>query len=130
MPVPASPQDPVVPPPEDVKVVVVRRDLPPVAAPDIVVTPVVVAPAPIPDPPAVPAGIGKLTISAVPAGFEIWVDGKLANKGPLSRTEYPAGEHTIVINLDDGRTKTFTVHLAADQEIRRIWDFDSGEFRR
>ena len=99
-------------PPPDTKVATVTRPADPVVAP----------------PEAL--GVGRLTISALPGSFEVWVDGKLVNKGPISRMEFAASKHVVQIMAEDGRTKTFDLTLVADQEIRKIWDFDRMEWRR
>jgi hypothetical protein len=78
----------------------------------------------------VPAGLGRLTVSALPTGFTVYVDGKLINRGPVSHAEFPAGPHLVTITASDGRTKQFEIDLAVDQDLKRIWDFDRAEFRR
>lgn len=120
----ASVATPEVPPePEEAKVVVVRR-----VAEDAPVE----QDAPEPPPPE-PVGVGKMSISAVGAGtdFEVYVDGKLVKKGPVVRQEFPSGPHVVsIVRTADGLRKTFEVDLGVDQELKRYWDFDRGEFRR
>lgn len=118
---PAAPSEP-----ETVIVRVNRKPAPP--APSPVDAPVA---APTPEPVAeVPAGFGHLTISALPSGFTVYIDGKLVNRGPVSDREFAAGHHLVTITAADGRTKQFEVDLAVDQSLKRIWDFDRAEFRR
>lgn len=118
--------NPVDKPPDEASFVVKRvKDPPPETK---VVAPKVVEPAVVLPPEAL--GVGRLTISALPGSFEVWVDGKLVNKGPISRMEFPATKHVVQIMAEDGRTKTFDLNLVVDQEIRKIWDFDRMEWRR
>jgi serine/threonine-protein kinase len=113
---------------EEVKVVVVRR---PAEAPTAVAP---VAPSPEIAPSGAPGGavvaMGLLTVSAAPGSFEVYMDGALMNKGPLSRQEIPAGSHTIMIIADDGRRISFPVTVEPDREVRKNWDFDRSEWRR
>lgn len=123
---PGTPDKPVEKAPDEASFVVKRIKDPPPDAKAAAVTPKVADPVP---PPEV-LGVGRLTISALPGSFEVWVDGKLVNKGPISRMEFPATKHVVQIMAEDGRTKTFDLNLVADQEIRKIWDFDRMEWRR
>jgi serine/threonine protein kinase len=76
------------------------------------------------------AGVGRLTVSATPGGFSVFLDGKLLNKGPVSRQEVPAGRHWVMIIADGGAKKEFGVDVKPENDIRKIWDFDRNEFRR
>jgi hypothetical protein len=119
-----SPTTVVVPkPPDEAQFVVVHKvdpDPPPAAT----------TPPPKP-PPAAPAvvGTGRVTLSALPGAFEIWIDGKFVKSGAMARTEIPAGKHTIVLFAADGRRKEFELDVPVGADVKRIWDFDRGDFR-
>ena len=49
---------------------------------------------------------------------------------PYFEHEFPAGSHVVTIQALDGRRKTFEVDLEAGDEIRKVWDFDRGEWRK
>lgn len=118
---------PVAKAPDEATIIVRRVSDPAPTAAKVEPTAVPVVQDPVPP---VDVGTGRMTISATPGTFEIYVDGKLVNKGPISRAEFPAGKHLVAITLEDGRTKSFEVTLAADQEMRKIWDFERMEWRR
>jgi hypothetical protein len=83
---------------------------------------------PTPPPVEVVASVGTATVSmsAVPGNFEIYIDGKLASKGALRDYAVPAGRHVFSIIAEDGRIKRYQLDLAADQVVRKSWDFDQG----
>ncbi len=72
---------------------------------------------------------GLLTVGARQDG-EVYVNGRFVRKVPLLKHELPPGDHTVLIVASDGRRKQFEVSLETGVELRRVWDFDSGEWRR
>jgi serine/threonine protein kinase len=121
----ATPTEP--PPPEEAKVIIVRRtqETPAEAAP---------APEPVkeaaPPPPPEPVGYGTVTISAAQPGFEVWIDGKLVKKGPVTNHKLPAGKHRVILYAADGEDMPFEVDVPVDGTVRKIYDFERHEFRR
>ncbi|MBN2798379.1 MAG: protein kinase [Deltaproteobacteria bacterium] len=75
------------------------------------------------------AQTGMLTISATQAA-EVYVDGKFIRNIPLVRREFDAGHHIVTIVAMDGRRKSFDLELVAGEEVRKVWDFDRGEWKR
>jgi serine/threonine protein kinase len=88
------------------------------------------------DPPAPePAGVGLLTVSAVPYGidYDVFIDGQLVEKGaraPVVKHELPAGEHFVTISVAGGARKQFEITVADGQHVRRSWDFERNQWRR
>lgn len=112
---------------EPVTVVVVRSPQP--------AEPVVTEAPAEPDPePEVPAPVSdepaRVTLSATVPGAEVYIDGKFIRTIPVVRKEFPPGEHFVSIAAPDGRTKRFRITLEPGEEIRKVWDFDRGEWRR
>ncbi len=79
--------------------------------------------------PPVPEGIGKLSISATPGNYEVYIDGRLVRKGAVKDLELPSGNHLVTITAADGRTKSFELNLAPDKSVRRSWDFNRATWR-
>jgi serine/threonine-protein kinase len=90
---------------------------------------VVVRKKPEPDPEAVTQEPGLITIGARQEA-EVYVDGSYVRRVPVVRREFPPGRHVITIQALDGRRKTFEVDLESGEEIRKVWDFDRGEWRK
>ena len=77
--------------------------------------------------PAEPGAVGQLTISSLPRS-KVVVDGQFLRYTPLFQHEIAAGEHTILLELDDGRRHRFMVDVPDGGEVRRIWHFDQSEW--
>jgi serine/threonine protein kinase len=71
---------------------------------------------------------GFLTVSATPRARAL-VDGEFVRYTPLFRHSLPAGSHTVTLISDDGQQATFKVEVPADGNIRRVWDFNLGQFK-
>lgn len=90
------------------------------------------------EPEAVPDGVGGAAPDATGPGYltvgarqaaEVYIDGRYVRRVPLVRGELEPGDHVITIQALDGRKKTFDVRITAGEELRRVWDFDRGEWR-
>jgi len=68
---------------------------------------------------------GLLTVSSLPRS-KVVVDGQFVRYTPLFQHGLPAGEHTVLLELDDGRRHRFMVDVPEDGEVRRIWHFDQA----
>jgi hypothetical protein len=127
-PVVGAPREAAAPAPGERRVVVVRRPPEPAAA-DAVALPVPAPAATSPDPtPPDATGPGFLTVGSRQVA-EVYVDGRFVRRVPLVRRELTPGVHVVTIQAIDGRSKSFDVEVVAGQEIRRVWDFDRGEWR-
>ncbi|MDF1564776.1 MAG: serine/threonine protein kinase [Deltaproteobacteria bacterium] len=68
-----------------------------------------------------PAGKGLLRLNAKPTWANVTIDGRsTGRRTPLINYELPAGKHTIVLEAADGRRKTVTVNIVADQVTTEI----------
>jgi len=72
---------------------------------------------------------GLVTIGAKQEA-EVYVDGTYVRRVPVVRREFPPGRHVVTIQALDGRRKTFEIELESGEEIRKVWDFDRGEWRK
>ena len=68
-----------------------------------------------------PAGRGWLSLRARPNG-EVTINGEWAGRTPITRQELAAGEHTVVVNADDGRRATAVIVIEADVVTSRTLD--------
>lgn len=126
--------EPTEPEPEPPVVIRVDRTEPPPQIVEVESTP---EPPPKPAPPKpVADGFGTVTISAQPYGvsYDIFIDGKLVPKSgptaPLVKHKLPAGQHFITISAAGGGRKQFQVDVVADEDVRRVWDFERNTWRR
>jgi len=90
---------------------------------------VVIRKKPEPDPARVALEPGLITIGAKQEA-EVYVDGSYVRRVPVVRREFPPGPHVVTIQALDGRRKTFEIELESGEEIRKVWDFDRGEWRK
>jgi WD40 repeat protein len=71
----------------------------------------------LPEPPvtAIPAAAGNLTVTSVPAGASVSIDGAPAGTTPLALTGISTGSHTVVISADGYSAAIFDVTVAAGE---------------
>lgn len=79
------------------------------------------------DGPLVETEQGLLTISSVPRA-QVILDGQFLRWVPVFKHGTVPGSHTITLVTEDGRRHTFRVSVEADEEVRRVWHFERGEW--
>ncbi|MFH1468147.1 MAG: PEGA domain-containing protein, partial [Pseudomonadota bacterium] len=67
---------------------------------------------------------GLLTLSSRPRA-QVIVDGEFVGWSPVLQHAASPGSHTITLVTDDGQRTTFRVTVAAGEEVRKVWLFDS-----
>jgi len=65
-------------------------------------------------------GRGLLRLNAKPGWANVKVDGRPVGRTPLLNYELPVGKHTVVLEAPDGRRKTATVVIRADEVTTKI----------
>ncbi len=66
-----------------------------------------------------------LTISSVPLGAELWVDGKKVGSTPARDLALSEGEHRLKLVTADGRSSEKTVRVSEHAPSRYIWRADA-----
>ena len=57
---------------------------------------------------------GRLMVDTVPYAATVTIDGKPAGRGPISKRDMPAGEHTIVAEAEGYDTQTMKIRIRKD----------------
>ena len=57
---------------------------------------------------------GGLMVDTVPYAAKITIDGQPVGRGPISRKDFPAGEHTIVAEAEGFDTQTMKIRIRKD----------------
>ncbi len=65
-----------------------------------------------------------LTVSSVPLGAELKVDGKVMGSTPVRDLTLPEGEHRLELTTSDGRASKKTVRVGEHTPSRYIWRAD------
>ena len=88
-------------------------------------------PPPAASPPAAePPPGASLTLGALSAKAAIYVDGQLLSPPHGVSRQVDPGRYVVRMVAEDGRSVSFSVELAAGDDVRRIWDFERWEFKR
>ena len=80
--------------------------------------------APAPTAAVAPTATWPLTVSSVPMGAEVSIDGKKVGATPLRGLSLPEGEHTLKLVTADGATATRTVRISERSPRQYIWRAD------
>ena len=70
---------------------------------------------------------GMLTIGASPRA-RVLVDGVFVRNSPLFRHPVSVGAHTVTLQADTGEQVTFSVVVAEDREVKRMWSFEDNDW--
>lgn len=65
---------------------------------------------------AQPAGAGTVLVASVPAGADIYVDGKFIGDSPATLT-LPAGKHAIRLSLNGYKDQTRDLSVLASSKV-------------
>jgi len=83
-----------------------------------------------PKPVAVAAKVGKLSLSSVPRGLTVKVNGKTIGKTPIKDTAIPVGNHKVVISSKSfGVQKSMNVNIVENGSTTRKVVFQRGTIR-
>ena len=72
---------------------------------------------------------GLLTVGAIPRA-QVLIDGSFIRYTPLFEYQISTGSHTVTLISETGERTSFTVGVAEDQEVRRIWSFEDNDWVR
>jgi len=74
--------------------------------------------------PAAPLASFPITLSSVPLGAEVWVDGKKVGTTPMRGLPLTEGAHTVRLIASDGRSADKTINVSERAPGRYIWRAD------
>jgi serine/threonine-protein kinase len=61
---------------------------------------------------------GSLTVDSLPAGAQVFLDGRLLGTTPLAPTRIPAGSHVVRVNRTGFQPWTTAIQVASGQRVR------------